>query len=212
MVFVPGGEFFKGQEPNDEGMEAGKVVAIRPFFIDVTEVTVSAYKTCVGAKACVSDDHDRKGCNLANAKGRPDHPINCVSWEMANAFCSWRRARLPTAAEWERAARNGDRRKYPWGNSKPTTTQACWRKQGTCPVGTTKGQSPYGVLDLAGNVAEWTSTAADVLPGPGYVVKGGGFSRDPLDTDGAGLRVDVDHPAAASDAGIDMGFRCARDL
>lgn len=94
-------------------------------------------------------------------KGRENHPIVWVTWHDALAFCQWAGVRLPTEAEWEKAARGTDKRLYPWGNDKPTSQFANYGNQ----VGRTtavnaypKGTSYYGLWDMAGNTWEWTST------------------------------------------------------
>jgi formylglycine-generating enzyme required for sulfatase activity len=93
--------------------------------------------------------------------GFEPHPVNEVTWHGARAYCAWRGARLPTEAEWEAAARGRERRLYPWGNQPPTAERAVFarRSNETEPVGgRPAGATPDGVHDLAGNVAEWTST------------------------------------------------------
>ncbi len=127
-------------------------------------------------------DHDAYDplCNIRDHVGRAKHPINCVSWEQAHKFCKEHGKRLPTEAEWELAARGHDGRKYPWGDEEPSKEllNACgteclaWGKKHnqevsamfdaddgwatTAPVGSfPKGATPYGVLDMVGNVWEW---------------------------------------------------------
>jgi formylglycine-generating enzyme required for sulfatase activity len=117
-----------------------------------------------------------------NRSDRPEHPINCIDWDMASAYCTWRGGRLPTEAEWEYAARGGDGRSYPWGDAAPDARRlnACGaectamaRRAGfalrplhaaddgwatTAPVGGyPAGASRFGALDMAGNVWEWTA-------------------------------------------------------
>ncbi len=153
--------------------------------------------------------------------GRGTHPVVQVSRRDAAAYCRWRGLRLPSEAEWELAARGLDGRRYPWGDEPPrqgASARANFGTVGCCaadaadgylkiaPVGRfAAGASPYGVLDMAGNVWEWTSSA---FPGrPGLVaLRGGGWGNDPYC-----LRVAYRH-GNAPDIGLDMvGFRCAGD-
>jgi formylglycine-generating enzyme required for sulfatase activity len=171
-------------------------VELRAYCMDRTEVTVASYGRCVAAGACspASTTVVSRGlapadvkfwsrfCN-AGAEGRAEHPINCVDWKQAGAYCRWTGGRLPTEAEWEHAARGSDGRTYPWGNDKPNATRlnACGAECGakatalgarakvtmydgddgaetTAPVGRyPQGASPFGIQDMAGNVWEWTA-------------------------------------------------------
>lgn len=207
MVTLPGGTFDLG--------ERGDRVSVAPFELDVTEVTVDAYDRCVSAGAC-SPPAVGGPCNWKVA-GRGHHPVNCVSWDQATAFCGWAGKRLPTEEEWEWAARGGERgNAYPWGNAEPTG-QACWRGegsdfgsgkvQGTCPVGSyPAGATPDGILDLAGNVWEWTSSPWEPAPHL-HVARGGGWEI----LYASYLRVS-NRDFAQAVAGIYQGFRCARTV
>lgn len=152
---------------------------------------------------------------------RDDHPVVQVSQRDAAAFCRWLGLRLPSEEEWEFAARGADGRRYPWGDTAPRhdgrllanfgavrccAPDASDGYAGTAPVGSyPDGASPFGLLDMAGNVWEWTSTA---FPGrPDHVsLRGGGWGNDPY-----GLRVSYRH-GNPPDIGLDMvGARCAGD-
>jgi formylglycine-generating enzyme required for sulfatase activity len=194
MVSVPAGKFFMGcnDKVDKECFDAerpGREIDVAAFSIDRTEVTVAQYRRCVQAGACTSTGlgvpfwekaEQPKWAQFCNwdKPGRDQHPINCLDWSQAKAVCAWAGKRLPTEAEWEKAARGTDGRKFPWGNSgyKRTTKVANiadaaakrdypkWTTAkfyddgfvGTAPVGSfAAGASPYGALDMLGNVWEW---------------------------------------------------------
>jgi formylglycine-generating enzyme required for sulfatase activity len=172
-------------------------VRLEAFELDETEVTVGYYRECVKAGHC-AEPHTtvdwglagesarafwRQFCNYARPN-REAHPVNCVDWYQAGAYCNWAGKRLPTEAEWEYAARGSHGLRYPWGNSPPTAERmnACGHEcmpllvargtfpddamyeasdayVDTAPVGMYPGgRSPFGAYDMAGNVDEWTST------------------------------------------------------
>ncbi len=178
-----------------------------------TEITVAQYRECVNAEKCGTpkDKQADKSCNWGYAD-RDSHPINCVDWNQANAFCGWAGGRLPTEQEWEAEASNGGQRKYPWGNETATCDYAIMSQGGygcardsTWPVcSKPRGNTMSGLCDMAGNVWEWTSSFS--LKGAARVVGGGSWRSD----DPAYL--------AASDRGRvvptrrdgDLGFRCGR--
>lgn len=138
--------------------------------------------------------------------GREQHPVVLVSHVDAVAYCTWRGSRLPTEAEWEKAARGTDGRYFPWGNA--FDARLLNSEDGgpfdTVPVGRyLDGQSPYGVLDMAGQVFEWTSTLFRTEP-PRYVVKGGSWDDFPGVTRSAARHGRPQHLKH-----ILVGFRCA---
>jgi formylglycine-generating enzyme required for sulfatase activity len=162
MVLVPAGTFAMGSNDSEAHADEKPVhqVRVNAFWMDTTEVTVAAYAACVRAGSCAAAKSD-EFCN-GNKRDRQSHPVNCVSWHEAGAYCAWANKRLPSEEEWEYAARGSDGRKYPWGNEAPGS-QLCWNrwesKQGTCEVGAfAAGRSPFGLFDMAGNVWEWTSS------------------------------------------------------
>lgn len=231
-------------------------VTISALCMDETEVRVSQYDKCVAAKVCIapsatvewtklSGDERQfwsQFCNTGKAD-RANHPMNCVDWDQASAYCKWTGGRLPTESEWEYAARGTDGRKYPWGSELPAPglLNACgpecrdmatrlgrpnWRVLyditdgwgSTAPVGSyPRGASPFKLLDMAGNVGEWTSDLYgpyDPMPavdptgapsGASRVVRGGGWNSDKPAWVRAVERLDV----PATYRGNDVGFRCA---
>jgi formylglycine-generating enzyme required for sulfatase activity len=216
---------------------------------------VRAYRACVTAGQCraettvqwrgISEDDVRlwsRECNWSKPDG-DEHPMNCVDWRNADAFCRWRGARLPTEAEWEYAARGGDGRVYPWGSDAPGPTRlnaaggesrrymesigrTGWAVMyegddgwpTTAPVGSyPRGASPFGALDMAGNVWEWVCDGNGSPPGevnnpiasadgPLRRVRGGGWDYGNPSWRHAASR-DVDTPPRRSSI---IGFRCAR--
>lgn len=190
--------------------------------MDTTEVTVGAYAHCVRAGRCdsvpttvlfegLTAELGAKWNPMCNGvrKDRLDHPVNCVDWAAANTYCAAQGKRLPTEVEWEWAARGGDEaRKFPWGFRDPED-QLCWSgretRNGTCPVSSfVNGDGRGGVHDLAGNVGEWTSTAAE----NGYVVKAAGFNVSNAD----GALCAAREPTAPTFRGPSVGFRCVSGL
>ena len=166
MISVPGGAFSMGSSDGEDDERPVHAETVEPFDIDMTEVTVGAYETCVGAHACVAPQPGSE-CNWGVA-GRADHPINCVTWQDADSYCHAVRKRLPTEREWEYAARGKAGKKWPWGAA-PPLAQLCWNgkgsdlgrgnRKGTCPVSAFPGDvSSFGVLDMGGNVMEWTAS------------------------------------------------------
>ncbi|MCC6527157.1 MAG: SUMF1/EgtB/PvdO family nonheme iron enzyme, partial [Polyangiaceae bacterium] len=256
MVVVAGARFEMGSElgdetPTDETPRHAEDVAA--FCLDVREVSVAAYAACRGCgPAPTTVDWEgltprgrsfwSRFCN-GTRPDRQDHPINCVDWHQAKAYCASRGARLPTEAEWELAARGGDGRLYPWGDAPPSRTRlnACGAECGellskllrdlgkdswpamyaeddgagtTAPGGSfPEGASPAGVLDMAGNVWEWTDSAyCPYTRGDcgesRRVLRGGGWDM----SDASGVRVTRRYPAPPTGRGYNNGFRCAADV
>jgi formylglycine-generating enzyme required for sulfatase activity len=235
MVNIPSGAFIMGsnQGPADEA--PAHEVSVRDYAIDRFPVTNAQFadflnaviKPGSGERLYDFDDpdariHMRGGRYLADS-GYETHPVNEVPWGGAVAYCKWQGKRLPTEAEWEKAARGTDARRYPWGNDLPDARRARygagWNQ--TAPVhATSGGASPYGVRDLAGNVWEWVSSAyrpypyraddgrEDLTPGAVRSTRGGGHgsNADELTTTHRGRHVSR-NPASGHH---NIGFRCAR--
>ena len=182
MVGIPSGTFTMGDAEN---FQKPGTVTVAAFCMDRTEVTVSAYKVCVKSGKCTAANTGDQ-CNAGftgrefGRWSRDNHPINCVDWNQATAYCEAQGQRLPTEEEWEYAARGTDGRIYPWGNAEPAG-QLCWdgagndlgegNRKSTCPVASfPAGNSPFGLADMSGNVMEWTSSGDSSRE-----VRGGGF-------------------------------------
>ncbi len=168
MVLVPEGTFAMGANQEGELDERpAHTVTIGAFLLDLTEVTNEAYDACVRVKVCAPPG-SLEGSPLTNGMPRvfrlPKHPVVAVSWDDARRYCEWRGRRLPREAEWERAARADDDRRYVWGNEEPEPKRhgAFGGRATTAPVGSfPEGRSAFGNLDLAGNVWEWMADDYD---------------------------------------------------
>lgn len=211
MVAVPAGEFIFGcnevvDEMCSEHETASKHLVLPAFSIDRTEVSTKAYRECVGARVCreplFAEEYNWSNFSLS------DHPVTGVSAGDAETYCEWKGKRLPTETEWEKAARGSNGFIYPWGNTSVQCDLAevdgC--SGGTVPVGSAPdGASPYGVLNMAGNVSEWTSS--DFLKNNfrGRIVRGGNWRRRPEDARASRRDFSINF---LRDQGV--GFRCAR--
>ena len=154
-------------------------VELSPFYVDVYEVTNGRYLQCVESGACepiawercrifdVESGEWRKGQSAAGlAASAPEHPVVCATWREAQSYCAWAGKRLPTEAEWEKAARGAEGRAFPWGDAWEPSWLNWGEDQGyggvdgfvtSAPVGSfPRNKSPYGAMDMAGNVWEWT--------------------------------------------------------
>jgi iron(II)-dependent oxidoreductase len=205
FVHIPGGRFHLGCELQDSDCEKDegptRYATVTPFWLGKTEVTVAAYTKCVTAGACTPPRDPGSGCTW-NVPGKENHPINCIDWNQATRFCEWIGGRLPTAKEWEYAAKGGRSRIYPWGDELPDRNRANFDSQGTDPVGMhPEGATPQGVLDMAGNLCEWTSSSYSATS---KEVRGGSWN-----VDGRWLRVSYRNGTGASVGGDGTGVRCA---
>jgi len=202
-------------------------VMLQDYWLDRTEVTNAAYRRCVAAGACQAPSYT--AATAWNA--RDDQPVTLVSWYDADTYCRWVGGRLPTEAEWERAARGWSRRTYPWGNvfnpkicnhgrfaANPLSDKDGYRE--LAPVGAfVAGRTTEGVYDLAGNVEEWvadwyapgyveadTQDPTGPAAGDAKVIRGGSFKSGRAWLRGAARGKDL--PATRR---VDRGFRCAAD-
>lgn len=160
LVYVPAGEFEMGSEDGRDDEKPVHTVFLDAYWIDQTEVTNEMYAICVQAGEC-SPPGSKESFTRNNYFGNSefdDYPVIEVSWNDAKSYCEWADRRLPTEAEWEKAARGTDGRTYPWGEQIDNTYANYRGVQDTMPVGSyEKGKSPYGVYDMVGNVWEWVA-------------------------------------------------------
>jgi formylglycine-generating enzyme required for sulfatase activity/serine/threonine protein kinase len=208
-------------------------VTVTPYCIDKLEVSVADYKTCITAGKCTPPGHSKDEPLEANNPfefNKLDHPIDLVDFAQAKGYCSYRRARLPTEEEWEFAARGTDGRKYPWGDwpkGRRLTCQDvhqadrtyaaafgegsdCFNKEahGPWPVGHAKdGASPFGVLDMAGNVMEWVDEEDGTVRGGGWSHGGATGNVTPA----CKLLTYWREPQPKDAKDPEVGFRCATE-
>ncbi|HKO98596.1 MAG TPA: SUMF1/EgtB/PvdO family nonheme iron enzyme [Pyrinomonadaceae bacterium] len=156
MVYLPGGVFVMGSDNGDEYEKPAHRVTVKPFFIDINEVTCEEYEKFVKTTGYQAPSGWVNGTFPAGAERKP---VTGVNWDDANNYARWVKKRLPTEEEWEFAARGPEGWKYPWGNE--------WRKglanadnasTGLADVGQFNGRSAFGLADMVGNAWEWTST------------------------------------------------------
>ena len=233
MVKVPAGEFTMGQ--TEEGMDysPARQVTLKEFLIDKTEVTVAQYKACVDCGACPIPLREGSHTGREPYYGNPEFenfPVIFISWLDAKAYCEAIGKRLPTEAQWEKAARGASANKYPWGAAKPTINNANYlyeeltmfeRRNDTVAVTDFEaGKSPFEALNMAGNVREWVEDSYDAAyyaggpaadpPGPAAtllkVTRGGGFMTPPEQITTYFRTFETESSAFST-----VGFRCAKD-
>ncbi len=202
MIAIPAGTFTMGRDDGPDDERPAHTVTLPAFQIDRVPVTnaqfaeflnARSHSTAKGERLYDYDDNDARIHQVAGKyvadRGYENHPVVEPSWLGARDYCTWRGKRLPTEAEWEKAARGTDGRKYPWGNTAPERSRAQFgmRFNDTAPVENfAAGASPYGVLGMAGNAWEWVASAyrpylyraddgrEDLTPGPVRATRGGG--------------------------------------
>ncbi len=220
MVLVPAGPFTMGSDKGRENEKPGGILDIPTFYMDAYEVTNVLYKACVTAQTCQPPralSSPTRSDYYSNA-AYDQYPVIYVDWEKAKTYCEWRGARLPSEAEWEKAARGSDGRTYPWGeNIDYTYANANANKSDSTAVGSYEsGKSPYGAYDMAGNVWEWVDNWYDDYPGSATntnfaqtrrVMRGGGWSSS-----NSNVRSVTRLGGSPSYSGFDVGFRCARSV
>ncbi len=236
MVAVPAGTFTMGSDEGPEDERPRHAVMLSAYSIERYPVTNAAFAEFLnsitkpdrdGERLFDADDPDARirligGRWVADA-GFEAHPVVEVPWAGARAYCAWRGKRLPTEAEWEKAARGTDARRYPWGDARPNATRARYASgwNETAPVTAfPAGASPFGVLDLAGNAWEWVSSLYRLYPyrpddgredlrSPGVRgTRGGGHdsTADQITTTQRGRTLSRNPRSGHHN----IGFRCAR--
>jgi formylglycine-generating enzyme required for sulfatase activity len=251
-MYVPAGEFKMGSDEGSDDEKPVHTVYLDAFWMDQTEVTNEMFSKYVDAtgyetyaekagESWVVQNGEWRQVDGANwnhpggpgsvISGIEAHPVVHISWTDAKAYCEWRGARLPTEAEWEKAASWDDdrqeKRVYPWGSSVDCRYANYWGKAGGCVGGTTKvgsypsGVSFYGLLDMAGNVWEWvldwydpsyydkspTSNPMGSASGDSHVLRGGSWNLDD-----SVVRSSDRSAIASGSSGDGAGFRCSRSL
>jgi formylglycine-generating enzyme required for sulfatase activity len=240
MVWIPAGKFAMGSNQDHvqqatEWCDCGRrqfedelymhEVQVSGFYIDKYEVTnrqFQVFADAAGYRTDAEKKNEARTWRTEYTSGKENHPVVWMSWNDAYAYCKWAGKRMPTEAEWEKAARGTDARLWPWGNNwdnKRLNMSEGGRKT-TTPVGSfANGASPYGVMDMAGNVWEWvndwygagyyqsgvTSDPKGPEGGEDRVLRGGGFNNGIHD-----VRVANRHKGGQAGYAPDHGFRCAR--
>jgi len=217
MLLIPAGEFIMGSNEFGPEMPQHKV-NLRDYYIDKYPVTNADYKRYMDATCAIAPRHWR-GMNIP--AGLENHSVHRISWFEAVMYAEWAGKRLPTEAEWEKAARGTDGRRWPWGNEFNEDNCLVWDRGeflDTLPVDSHPGgASPYGVMEMVGNVEEWTSDWYDAYPGGTY--KGKAFGKKFKVLRGGNSFFTQNHARCAyrcftrpEDSGIDnvvgCGFRC----
>ena len=222
MAMVPAGEFIMGSVAGDADEQPVHRVYLNAFSMDRYQVSVGQYAKFLEATSQAAPPD----WSIMNKSRHQSRPVVNVDWADADAYCTWAGKRLPTEAEWEKAARGTDGRVYPWGNELPTGFRANSMKEKwsnhwvLMPVGMyEEGKSPYGIYDMAGNVWEWVSDwyAPDYYAsspsrnpmgpptGESKVIRGGSWGSGPKDLRSADRDTHV--PSAR---GLGTGFRCVK--
>jgi serine/threonine-protein kinase len=218
MVYIPGGKFVMGRSDGAPDEGPAHEVEVKPFFLDITEVTNQEYKRFVDATGYRGPFHWKQNGSYVPDEAR--YPVTYVTWDDATAYAKWANKRLPREAEWEYAARGGDKGlRYPWGNEWQPGAANLDRKAQNKPAPVRsfeKDISPFGVYDMAGNVSEWVqdfySNRYGASPDQRLRVYRGGNFVDPPENSTNTYRW-ADFPTNTPNNQIfRVGFRCAKDI
>ena len=227
MVLVPAGEFTMGSDKGDEDEAPTHRVSLHGFYIDKFEVTNGRFAKYVEA---IQSEPPWGFADKDTPVTHAERPVRWVNWMDAMGYCLWVGKRLPSEAEWEKAARGTDERMYPWGNDPPTPVHAVYGlKEGGAETVSVignhhMGQSPYGVQDLAGNLYEWVMDWYDAdyysnfinspainprgpSEGTAKVQRGGSYINTPYR-----LRTSFRTKGDPTEQDPNVGFRCAQDV
>jgi formylglycine-generating enzyme required for sulfatase activity len=224
MRLVAGGSFAMGED-GDPSAGPTFTPSLTDVYVDLTEVTNARFAKFVDAAAYKPQGDWRRYADAANFDPRffdterGEHPVVNVTWNDAAAYCQWAGKRLPFEAEWEKAARGQDGRRWPWGNEphpefanveNETEGEPDTKRVGSLP----QGASPYGLLDMTGNAREWTASALQGYPLPdptagtegatSRVTRGGSWLSLP-----SSIEVSRRLAEPVGTAAKDLGFRCA---
>jgi len=221
QLCVPAGEFSMGWDDGKGSDHSPQhQVFLDEYWIDAFEVSNEQYRLCVQAGACSAPEVVNW---MFNSVLFDKHPVVYVSWYQADEYCAWAERRLPTEAEWEKAARGSIEGKYPWGGGKPNSRMVNFGNGVGLPIKAAtfpEGASSYGALNMIGNVREWVSdwynpayyqrspfeNPQGAPQGSARSLRGGGFS-DPIDR----LMVYNRFSHEPDSPGLNRGFRCAAD-
>ncbi|HEX6188344.1 MAG TPA: bifunctional serine/threonine-protein kinase/formylglycine-generating enzyme family protein [Pyrinomonadaceae bacterium] len=216
MAYVPGGTFMMGRDDGDEYERPAHSVTVKPFLMDINEVTRELYREFVSRSGHAAPVN---GAGKRFPSGTAKWPVTDVTWDDANAYCKWAAKRLPTEEEWEFAARGTDNRRYPWGSVwQAGNANADDASKSFAEVGSYKGTSPYGETDMVGNAWEWTATKLAAYPGGELskpvtgdmrIIRGGSYAES---RDEATTTYRRGYPARGNYDYANTGFRCAKDV
>jgi serine/threonine-protein kinase len=222
QLYVPNGEFVMGTNDGFPMEAPAHAVYLNAFWIDQTEVTNAMYEKCMREKGCSSpsmSDNPYFGKWIYR-----DHPVVYIEWEQAAEYCQWAGRELPTEAQWEKAARGTDERNFPWGKGRPNPRLANFNESligGSVSVFRYPlGASPYGALNMVGNVREWVAdwfsrTYYQISPYANPAGPETGTERSmrsgAYDANANEITTTRRYKHEPQSAGLSRGFRCAEE-